>query len=125
MKKVLCLFGVMAALTGCNDAPKCDNPVALDALRNYIQDNIITVRFMGLYQIDEFNVTKITQRPSKVSNETNVCTGYVSFDMVYLPGGGKIDGGQDVTYTVQKTLDNQIKVDLYQVGSVKVKTLHD
>jgi len=126
MKKMICLALLAPlCLAGCDKGPKCDSVEVEKNLKAFIQDNFITPRFMGLYEIDEFYLTQVTQRPSKVSKNTSVCTGYVSFTMEYLPGGGIVDGGKDITYTVQKTLDGYSKVDLYQVGPVKVKDLND
>lgn len=103
-----------------NKRPACNSEEVNEALINKVDAEFEKT---GL-TVERFSIKDITQRPSKVSDNTNVCsaTAYIQFSYF---GYAVRDGETNITFTAQKTLNDKVKVDIYSVGSKDLKKLND
>lgn len=100
--------------------PECNSEEVNEALIKFFNTEFDKTS----YSLDRFSITDITQRKSKLSESTNVCSGVVHFSFSYY-GYAARDGEVKITYTAQKTLDNKISVDVYAISSKDLKQLND
>ena len=130
MKKILVIAVAALVLIGIgvftfshiggNKGPACNSAETLQQLRKNIDAEFGKTMFM----VEEFEIKAITQRSSKVSDTTNVCSGTATIKFS-LAGYAERGGDVDLVYTTQKTLDNTVKVSVYRVGNKELKTLQD
>jgi len=103
-----------------NKRPACNSEETNEALIEFVDKEFgkTTLTMEG------FSIKDVTQRPSKISDNTNVCTATAYIKFSYY-GYAVRDGEINITYTTQKTLNNKVKVDIYSVGSKDLKKLND
>lgn len=103
-----------------NKRPACNSEETNEALIEFVDKEFgkTTLTMEG------FSIKDVTQRPSKISDNTNVCTATAYIKFSYY-GYAVRDGETNITYTTQKTLNNKVKVDVYSVGSKDLKKLND